>query len=152
MSARLDLHHASPKSMEELMSFQEFADASDLEPRLLELVRTHVSELNRCAHGICRHSQRARELGETEERLHLLPVWKQTDLYTVRERAALAWAEAVTQVAGDVSDQEFQNARTWYTEEELVELTVVILATSAWNRMAVSFRQVPSVVLATLVG
>jgi AhpD family alkylhydroperoxidase len=136
--------------MEELMSFQKFVAASDFDPRLLELVRIHVSELNRCAQGICRHTRRARELGESEERLHLLPVWKQAPLYNGREQAALAWAEAVAQVAVDVTDQEFKNAREWYTEEELVELTLVILATNAWNRMAISFRQLPDVILSTL--
>jgi AhpD family alkylhydroperoxidase len=150
MSFRLNPHHASPKSMEELMSFQEFSAVSGLDPRLLELVRTRVSGLNHCAQGICRYTQRARELGETEERLHLLPAWKQAPLYNAREQAALAWAEAVAQVGTDVTDLDFRSAREWYTEEELVELTVVILATNAWNRMVVSFRHVPSVVFAPL--
>jgi AhpD family alkylhydroperoxidase len=130
--------------MEELVSFQEFAGASEFDPRLIELVCIHVSGLNRCEQGICRHMQRALELGESEERLQLLPVWKQAPLYSRREQAALAWAEAVTQVAVDVTDQEFQNAREWYTEEELVELTLIILATHASNRMSVSFRQLPN--------
>lgn len=140
MAPRLNPHYASPKSMEELISFQEFAAASEFDPRLIEIVCIHVSGLNRCEQGICRHMQRALELGESEERLQLLPVWKQAPpLYSRREQAALAWAEAVTQVAVDVTDREFQDAREWYTEEELVELTLIVLATSASNRMAISF-------------
>jgi alkylhydroperoxidase family enzyme len=74
------------------------------------------------------------------------PRMEKAPLYNGREQAALAWAEAVAQVAVDVTDQEFKNAREWYTEEELVELTLVILATNAWNRMAISFRQLPDVI------
>ena len=152
ISPRLNLHDASPKSMEELMSFQEFVSRSELDPLLLELVRIHVSRVNGCAIAMCRHLERARALGEREQRLYLLPVWRQAPLYSERERAALAWSEAVIRVGADVPDRDFLTAREWFTEEELVELTMVIVAANAWNRIAVSFRHGSSALMPKVMG
>jgi AhpD family alkylhydroperoxidase len=144
MSPRLNLHDSAPESMQEMMSFQEFLGARTLEPKFLELVRIYVSQLNRCAYGIDRHTHRARRLGETENRLQLLLAWRQTPLYSDRERAAFAWAESVMRPSPDVSDGDFERAREWFTSEELVDLTFLILATHAWNRLAIAFGQPPT--------
>ena len=103
------------------MSFQEFVADGTLEPMLVELVRTHVSQLNGCVHTICRYTQRARALGETEERIYLLADWL-TPLYNRREPAAFEWAEAVIKVGVDVSDGQFKSVRDWFADEETFDL------------------------------
>jgi AhpD family alkylhydroperoxidase len=143
VSARLNLHDSAPHSMEEMMSFQEFLGARTLEPRFLELVRAYVSQLNRCAYGIARHTHRARELGESEERLQLLLAWRQTSLYSKSEHAAFAWADSVMRPSAEVGDGDFERACEWFTSEELVDLTFVILVTHAWNRLVIAFGQPP---------
>jgi AhpD family alkylhydroperoxidase len=144
LTPRLNLHDAAPESMEEMISFQEFIGARTFDTMFLELVRTYVSHLNRCVYGIDRHTRRARGCGETEERLRLLPAWRPTALYSERERAAFAWAECLTRSVAEVSDREFQQAREWFTEEELVDLTFAVVETQAWNRFAIAFRQPPA--------
>lgn len=144
MSPRLNLHDSAPESMQEMMSFQEFIGARTLEPKFLELVKIYVSQLNRCAYGIDRHTHRARRLGETEERLQLLLAWRQTPLYSERERAAFAWTESVMRLSAEVDDSDYERVRQWFTSEELVDLTFVILATHAWNRLAIAFGQSPT--------
>jgi len=144
MSPRLNLHDSAPESMQEMMSFQEFIGARTLEPKFLELVKIYVSQLNRCAYGIDRHTHRARRLGETEERVQLLLAWRQTPLYSERERAAFAWTESVMRPSAEVDDSDYEQVRQWFTSEELVDLTFVILATHAWNRLAIAFGQPPT--------
>jgi AhpD family alkylhydroperoxidase len=145
---RLNPYYASPEAMEELISFQEFLDMAGLDEKLVELLRTRVSQINGCAHGACKHARSARALGETEERLFALPAWRNAPLFTERERAALAWTESVTLVShSQVPDCLFERMCQWFTEGELVKLTVVIAATNAWNRVEVSLRQYPTLAL-----
>jgi AhpD family alkylhydroperoxidase len=140
MPFRLDPYAVSPKEMQELISFQEFRDGSSVQKSLIELLRTRVSQLNGCAHGIRRHMHGARILGETHERLSRLADWHAAPLYSELERAALAWTEAVTRAAGSpVSDAVFARAREWFTDVEIVNLTMIIAATNAWNRVELSF-------------
>ncbi len=141
---RINLHDSAPESMEEMISFQEFIGARTFAGGFIELVRIYVSQLGRCAYGIDRHTHRARGFGETEERLRLLPQWRQTALYSARERAALAWAECLARRVPDIGDNEFQQVREWFTEEELIDLTLLIVETQAWNRLAIAFRQPPA--------
>jgi AhpD family alkylhydroperoxidase len=143
-SPRLNLHDSAPESMEEMISFQEFIGARTFDASFLELVRTYVSQLSRCEYGIDRYTHRARGIGETEERLRLLPRWRQSALYSERECAAFTWAECLWQRASEIPDNEFQHVREWFTEEELVDLTLVIVETQAWNRLATTFRQPPA--------
>jgi AhpD family alkylhydroperoxidase len=118
--------------------------SSGLEPSLLELVRMRASQINGCAFCLDMHSQDARADGETEQRLYCLPAWRETPFYSERERAALAWTEAVTQVAeGHVPDAVFEEARKQFSEEELAQLTLAIVAINGWNRFAIAFRAVP---------
>ncbi|MFT4039814.1 MAG: carboxymuconolactone decarboxylase family protein [Thermomicrobiales bacterium] len=112
-----------------------------LEPLLLELVKTRASQINGCAFCLDMHTKDARAMGETEQRLYLLPAWRDTDLYTPRERAALAWTEAVTVIAEDrVPDAVFDEVRPHFSDDELAALTMAIVAINGYNRFNVAFR------------
>jgi AhpD family alkylhydroperoxidase len=120
--------------------------SSGLEPSLLELVRMRSSQINGCAYCLDMHSKDARAAGETEQRLYCLPAWRETPFYSERERAALAWTEAVTQVSKDhVPDEVFDLARTQFSEEELGELTLAIVSINGWNRLCIAFRAPPGI-------
>jgi AhpD family alkylhydroperoxidase len=145
ITPRLDPYSASPKTMEEFISFQEFLSTTGLDMTLMELVRIRVSQINNCAHGIRRHTRAARTLGESEDRINLLDAWPTAPLYSDQERAGLGWAEAVTLLSRtQVPDNVFEVARQWFSEEDLVKLTMIIAATDAWNRLEMSFQQVPT--------
>jgi AhpD family alkylhydroperoxidase len=127
-----------------MRQLQRYVDDSTLETALLELVKTRASQINGCAYCVDMHTKDARADGETEQRLYALSVWRETPFYTARERAALAWAEAVTLLAqGPVSDEIFEEARRQFSERELVELTMAIVAINGWNRLSVAFGTVP---------
>lgn len=144
MNERLDPFTSSPGAMQELISFQEYLHGAGFDPAMMALVRTRVSQLNGCAHGIGLHTRRARSLGESEDRLFMLDAWRHAPCYTERERAALGWAEAVTLLANaHVPDGVFECVRQLFSEEELVTLTLIVAATNAWNRVEVSFRKAP---------
>ena len=118
--------------------------ASGLEPALLELVRMRASQINGCAFCLDMHSKDARANGETEQRLYALNAWRETPFYTDRERAALAWTEAVTLVSQEhVPDSVYEETRQHFSEEELVNLTLAVATINMWNRLAISFRAVP---------
>src|SRR5215207_7272908 len=111
------------------------------EKSLLELVYFRVSQINGCAYCLDMHSKDARAAGETEQRLYLLDAWRETSLYSERERAALAWTEAVTLVAeGHVPDDVYAEASSHFSEQELVALTLAIAAVNTWNRLNIAFR------------
>ena len=112
-----------------------------LEHSLIELVKMRVSQINGCAYCLDMHSKDARAAGETEQRLYLLSAWRETSFYSERERAALAWAESVTRLAGHgVQDVLYDEVRRQFKEKELVDLTLAIIAINGWNRLAISFR------------
>jgi len=145
MNERLNPFSASPGAMQELMSLQEYLHAAGFDPGMMGLVRTRVSQINGCAHGIGLHIRRALTLGESDERLFMLDAWRHASCYTERERAALAWAEAVTLICESyVPDDLFERVQELFTEEELVTLTLTVAATNTWNRVEVSFRGVTS--------
>ena len=114
-----------------------------LEPSLLELMKIRVSQLNGCAFCLDMHTQDARSEGETEQRIYALSAWRETPFYTERERAALAWAEAVTHVGNGVPDAAFEEAGRHLSEQEIANLTWAAIAINSWNRLAISFRAVP---------
>jgi AhpD family alkylhydroperoxidase len=127
-----------------MLGLQEYLAQSDLEPALLELVRFRASQLNGCAYCLDMHSKDARAHGETEQRLYALSAWRETPFYAERERAALAWTEAVTLVAdGHVPDSVYDEVRKHFSDRELVDLTLAVVAINGWNRLAISFRAVP---------
>lgn len=118
--------------------------ALDLEPAPLELVRLRASQINGCAFCVDMQTREARKAGESERRLHLVAVWHETTVFSPRERAALAWTEAVTLVSEThVPDDVFALAKTEFSNTELVNLTLAIISSNGWNRLAVSFRAIP---------
>ena len=143
MKARLNAYQADPNAMKALMTLENYVQSSGLEPSLIDLVKTRASQINGCAYCIHMHTREARGHGESEERLYLLDDWRESPLYTERERAALAWTEAVTLVSEThVPDAVYEEARKQFGEAELVKLTVLVATINAWNRIAISFRSV----------
>jgi AhpD family alkylhydroperoxidase len=127
-----------------MLALEEYARSSGIEPALLELVRLRASYLNGCAFCVDMHTKDARAAGETEQRLYAVPVWRETPFFTPRERAALAWTEAVTELGREgVSDEVYDEARAHFDEVELVRLTMAIVAINGWNRLSVAFRTEP---------
>lgn len=142
MQQRLDYKLASPQAFNAMLHVEQQVHKSGLEESLLELVKSRASQINGCAWCLDMHTKDARARGETEQRLYLLPVWREAPCYSDRERAALAWTEAVTQVAAthDVPDEVYDAARAQFSEKELVDLTLAIIAINGWNRLNVAFR------------
>ena len=129
-----------------MVGLQRYVDECGLDKLLLELVKIRVSQINGCAFCIAMHVRDTLAAGETPERLHLLAAWRDAPLYTPRERAALAWAEAVARIPSDpVSDALFAEARAHFSEAELVDLTTAVNVIGAWNRYNVAFRVPPQV-------
>jgi AhpD family alkylhydroperoxidase len=146
MSQRIDFKQAAPNGYTAFATAQAYVNKSGLEHALLELVKMRASQINGCAFCLAMHSADAVKAGERHERLHLLPAWRETDLYTPRERAALAWTEALTLVAGkDVPDDLYEEARRHFSEKELVDLSYAVIAINGWNRMCIAFRIPPAV-------
>jgi AhpD family alkylhydroperoxidase len=127
-----------------MLGLEQYARHSGLEAALLELVKMRASQINGCAFCLDMHSKDARAAGETEQRLYALNAWSETPFFSERERAALAWTEAVTAVSEThVSDEIYETVRQHFTYKELVDLTLAIVAINGWNRLAISFRSVP---------
>lgn len=139
-AARLDWAKTAPGAMRAQFGVERFSRESGLEHSLLELVKMRASIMNGCAYCVDMHSKDARHAGETEQRLYAIPVWRETPFFTPRERAALAWTEAVTDLSGGVPDAAWEEARAHFSEEEMVALTMAVIAINGWNRLAVSFR------------
>jgi AhpD family alkylhydroperoxidase len=124
-----------------MSALEMYSKESSIEAPLRELVKMRASQINGCAYCLDMHSKDARAAGETEQRLYVLSAWEEAPFYTDRERAALAWTEAVTLVAdGHVPDEVFERARAQFSEQELVDLTLAVVAINGWNRLAISFR------------
>jgi AhpD family alkylhydroperoxidase len=127
-----------------LLDIEKYLKSCGLEEGLLHLIKLRASQINGCAYCIDMHSKDARALGETELRLYELNAWRETPFYTERERAALAWTEAVTLVStSHVPDDVYEEARKQFDEKELVDLTHAVAAINAWNRLAIAMRAVP---------
>jgi AhpD family alkylhydroperoxidase len=144
MKARIDIT-ANPGVAQAMMGLETYLrKSSGLEPALVELVKMRSSQINGCAYCLDMHSKDARARGETEQRLYCLPAWRETPFYTDRERAALAWTEAVTLITeGHVPDEVFEEARKHFSEAELANLTLAVVTINGWNRFAIAFRSVP---------
>lgn len=141
MNQRLDYKLASPDAFKAMLHTEQQVHKSGLEDSLLELVKSRASQINGCAWCLDMHTKDARALGETEQRLYLLPVWREAQCYSARERAALAWTEMVTQIATqELSDTLYAEVREHFDEKALVDLTLAIIAINGWNRMNVAFR------------
>jgi AhpD family alkylhydroperoxidase len=141
MPARLDYYAAAPEGVKAVRALELYLRKSELGPALLELVKLRASLMNGCAYCVDLHAREARARGETEQRVFAVPVWRETPFFASRERVALAWTEAVTEIARDgVSDALYDEARAHFSDRELVDLTVAVITINAWNRLAVTFR------------
>jgi AhpD family alkylhydroperoxidase len=143
MESRLDYVKVAPDAARGLVLLGGYLAKCGLEHGLLELVKIRASQINGCAFCIDMHTKDARAAGETEQRIYALNAWRETPFFTERERAALAWTEAVTRIAEGVSDELFEATRTQFSEKELVDLNWAVAAINAWNRVAISFHSVP---------
>ena len=144
MKARLDFRKASPAGDKAMIGLHMFVRNCGLDHGLLELVKLRASQINGCAHCIDMHTKELRADGESEQKLYLLSAWRESPFYSERERAALAWTEAVTLVAtSQVPDDVYEEARKAFSEEELVNLTMALVAINGANRLNVAFRTVP---------
>lgn len=146
MTARLDANRLAPEGRQAMAGLQAYVNRSGIESTLLELVKIRASQINGCAFCLAMHMRDARAQGEREARLDLLPAWREAPLYTARERAALAWTEAVTLIAdGHVPDTVYAAAQREFGDKELVDLTYAVVAINGWNRLAIAFRKPPEV-------
>jgi AhpD family alkylhydroperoxidase len=146
MKPRMNFYQAAPETIDALNALETKVASSGLEQSLIELVKTRASQINGCAFCINMHTQDARKHGETEQRLYLLNAWHESPVYTERERAALAWTDAVTRISEThAPDDIYQQVRAQFSEAETVNLTMLIATINAWNRLAISFRAMPPV-------
>ena len=144
MPERLNYAKAFPEGIHALRMLEKTVRDSGLEPSLIELVKTRASQLNGCAYCIDMHTKDARAAGETEQRLYALSAWRETPFFTPRERAALAWTEAITNIQqGHASDEVYEEARREFDEPSLMRLTMAITQINTWNRIAIAFRAEP---------
>ncbi|HEY8562579.1 MAG TPA: carboxymuconolactone decarboxylase family protein [Pyrinomonadaceae bacterium] len=144
MESRLNYTKLAPGGVQAMYKMHKYVEESGIEHSLLELVKTRASQINGCAYCIDMHTKDARARGESEQRLYLLNAWREAPFYTDRERAALAWTEAVTLISESrVSDEDYRAAREQFSEQELVDLTMAIVSINGWNRLAISFRAEP---------
>jgi AhpD family alkylhydroperoxidase len=141
MSDRLKYARVAPEAVRAMRALQEYVNATGLEHSLLELVKLRASYMNGCAYCVDMHTKDSRAAGETEQRLYMVPLWREAPFYTDRERAALAWSEAVTRLGEHgVPDSVYEEVLRQFSEKELVELTMAIVAINGWNRLSVAFQ------------
>ena len=146
MKPRMNFQQAAPDTVKALIALETQVQASGLEQSLIELVKTRASQINGCAFCINMHTQDARKHGETEQWLYLLDAWREAPVYSDRERAALAWTEAVTLISEThAPDDVYNEVRAHFSDAEAVNLTMLIATINAWNRLAISFRSVPPI-------
>ena len=146
MKTRMNFYQAAPDAIRALTALENVIQSSGLEQSLIELVKTRASQINGCAFCINMHTLDARKRGETEQRLYLLDAWREAPVYSDRERAALAWTEAVTLISESrAPDDVYNEVRAHFSEAETANLTILIATINAWNRLAISFRAMPPV-------
>jgi AhpD family alkylhydroperoxidase len=145
MNTRIDVARiAPPGAYKALMGVQQYVDTCGLERSLLDLILVRVSQINGCAYCINLHTKDARAHGEKEARLYELDAWREASFYTARERAALAWAEAVSLITvGHVPDEVFTEAHGEFSDTELINLTIAVTLINSWNRISIAFRRIP---------
>ena len=144
MQPRIDSYKVAPEGYKALLGLETYLKHSGLELPLLHLIKLRASQVNGCAYCIDMHWKDLKAIGETEQRLYGLDAWEESPYYSERERAALAWTEAVTRITdGHASDDVYERVRTQFNEKELTDLTLAIATINAWNRLAISLRAVP---------
>lgn len=141
MSQRIAYSQLAKEAIAAMGKLEAYVRHSGLEHSLIELVKTRASQINGCGYCLDMHTKDARAAGEAEQRLYVLPVWREAPFYTARERAALEWTEAVTLISqNDIPDEVYERVRREFGEKELVDLTFAITNINTWNRLAISFR------------
>ena len=141
MEQRINAYEKGQGALKAMLGISAYLAKSSLEKNLLYLIEYRVSQINGCAYCLDMHSKDLRHGGETEQRIYMISGWRDTDLYTARERAALEWAESVTLLnEGHVPDEVFENVRKEFSEEELIDLTLAVGAINTWNRVNIAFR------------
>ncbi|MEO7264472.1 MAG: carboxymuconolactone decarboxylase family protein [Ferruginibacter sp.] len=144
MKERLNYAQVTPHALNAMLELEKYVADSGFDLIIFELVKTRASQINGCAYCLDMHTKDARKAGETEQRLYALSAWRETPFYTERERAALAWTEALTLISeNNVSDSLYDSVRNHFDEKEMVALTMAIVAINGWNRFAIAFRTVP---------
>jgi AhpD family alkylhydroperoxidase len=145
MQSRIDYHKFGASSAAKAMfGLEHFVRNCGLEHSLLELVKMRVSQINGCAFCLDMHSKDARKQGENEQRLYTLSAWRETPFFSERERAGLEWTEALTLISQNhIPDEQYQRVRQQFSEEELLNLSIAIVAINGWNRLAIPFRSIP---------
>jgi AhpD family alkylhydroperoxidase len=144
MTQRINPYAVAPKLLDELIRYARTVEAMGLEKSLLELVKIRASQINGCAICLHMHAEEARRQGESEDRILMLDAWHETRLYTDREKAALAWTEALTRLTEThAPDEAYEAARAEFSDEELVKLTLMINVINSFNRFGVGFRVSP---------
>ncbi len=143
MKPRINPYTAAPDGIAALLAVENYLAKAGLEASLLHLIKTRVSQMNGCAYCLHMHTKEAREGGDSEARLYLLDAWRESALYSPRERAALGWAEALTAVAvSHAPDAVYEEARSQFSEKELADLSIAIAMINGWNRLAIGARSV----------
>ncbi|GGF87562.1 alkyl hydroperoxide reductase AhpD [Azorhizobium oxalatiphilum] len=147
MTARIDApFKLAPEAIKAMMALEASFSRTTLEPALRELVKMRASQINGCAFCLHMHAADARKQGESEMRLHLLAGWREAPFYTDRERAALAWTEALTRIAETgAPDADYAQLSAVFSAEEQVQLTLLIGAINTWNRLQIGFRVTPAI-------
>ena len=144
MQSRIDYYKLSPGGYKAMLGLEQYLNNSGLEKKLLHMIKLRVSQINGCAYCLDMHWKDLQAEGESQQRMYSLDAWRETPYYTDRERAALAWAEAVTNITdGHVSDKVYEAARQHFSEQELSDLTLAVVTINAWNRLSIAFRVVP---------
>lgn len=145
MNSRIDYYKASKEAVAAMMALEKAVSGFGLEQSLLELVKLRASQINGCAFCVDLHTADAKKAGETDRRLHAVIVWREAPFFTPRERAALAWTESLTLIAATrAADEDYEGLRAHFSDKEMADLTVAIIAINGWNRLAVGFRKVPA--------
>ena len=141
MKQRMNFYEKGYKAIKPLFGIGAYLSKSDLEQSLLELVYFRVSQINGCAYCLDMHSKDLRVKGETEQRLYMISAWREADLYSDRERAAFAFAEALTKLPNnEVPDDVYNEAASQFSEEELIDLTIAVIGINSYNRINIAFR------------
>jgi AhpD family alkylhydroperoxidase len=141
MTQRLNPYKVAPDGVAALVNVENYLKTCGLDHRLLALVKTRVSQINGCAYCLHMHSEEAHKLGETPTRLYLLNAWHESNLYSERERAALAWAESLTNISTThAPDEVYEEARRQFSEKALADLSIAIAMINAWNRLSIGMR------------
>ncbi len=144
MTERLKYEKVAPEALKGMMELEKYIANSGLEKSLYELVKLRASQINGCAYCIDMHTKDARSAGETEQRLYTLSAWHETSFFTEREKAALAWTEAMTLISeNNISDSLYNEVTSNFNENEMVALSMAIVVINGWNRLAIGFRKEP---------